>query len=45
MGGGQNLPKIPGLVKYMDTALHPDAHPTEKLQNDDLVLMVNANDM
>ncbi|KAH7329623.1 hypothetical protein B0I35DRAFT_420585 [Stachybotrys elegans] len=43
--GGRNLPKIPGFVKYLDAALHPDAHPTERLQDDDLVLMVDAYDV
>lgn len=43
--GGQNLPKIPGFVKYLDAAMHPDAHPDEKLGEDDLVLMVDAYDV
>ncbi|CAM1509871.1 Fc.00g002060.m01.CDS01 [Cosmosporella sp. VM-42] len=43
--GGQNLPKIPGFVKYLDAAMHPDADATEKLQEDDLVLMVDAYDV
>ncbi|KAM0482040.1 hypothetical protein ACHAPX_003374 [Trichoderma viride] len=43
--GGQNLPKIPGFVKYLDAAMHPEAHPDEKLEEDDLVLMVDAYDV
>ncbi|KAI9151310.1 hypothetical protein HJFPF1_08512 [Paramyrothecium foliicola] len=43
--GGRNLPKIPGFVKYLDAVLHPDAHPDEKLEDDDIVLMVDAYDV
>lgn len=43
--GGANLPKIPGFVKYLDAAMHPDAHPDERLEDDDLVLMVDAYDV
>lgn len=43
--GGQNLPKIPGFVKYLDAAMHPEAHPDEKLEEDDIVLMVDAYDV
>lgn len=43
--GGQNLPKIPGFVKYLDGVMHPDAHPDEKLDEEDLVLMVDAYDV
>lgn len=43
--GGRNLPKIPGFVKYLDAVLRHDADPTEKLRDDDLVLMVDAYDV
>lgn len=43
--GGKNLPKIPGFVDYLDSVLHPEAHPSERLEEDDLVLMVDAYDM
>lgn len=43
--GGQNLPKIPGFVEYLDAAMHPSAHASEKLGEDDLVLLVDAYDI
>ncbi|KAL2207295.1 hypothetical protein CC79DRAFT_1333094 [Sarocladium strictum] len=43
--GGANLPKIPGFVQYLDAAMHPEAHSSEKLKENDLVLMVDAYDV
>ncbi|KZZ87309.1 hypothetical protein AAL_08414 [Moelleriella libera RCEF 2490] len=43
--GGQNLPKLPGFVKYLDAVMHPDAHPDERLGDEDIVLMVDAYDV
>ncbi|KFA79345.1 hypothetical protein S40288_03530 [Stachybotrys chartarum IBT 40288] len=43
--GGKNLPKIPGFVNYLDAAMHPDVHPSERLEEDDIVLMVDAFDV
>ncbi|KAJ4247838.1 hypothetical protein NW762_013047 [Fusarium torreyae] len=42
---GRNLPKIPGFVKYLDAVMHPDAHPSERLEEDDIVLLVDAYDV
>ncbi|KAM0208969.1 hypothetical protein ACHAPA_008762 [Fusarium lateritium] len=42
---GKNLPKIPGLVKYLDAVMHPLAHPSERLRENDIVLMVDGYDM
>ncbi|SPJ72111.1 uncharacterized protein FTOL_01839 [Fusarium torulosum] len=42
---GKNLPKIPGLVKYLDAVMHPEAHSSERLREDDIVLMVDGYDM
>ncbi|CVL11787.1 hypothetical protein FPRO06_13084 [Fusarium proliferatum] len=43
--GGHNLPKIPGIVDYLDAVLHPDAHPSERLSEDDIILMVDGHDV
>jgi hypothetical protein len=43
--GGRNLPKIPGFLNYLDGVMHPEAHPSERLGEDDLVLMVDAFDV
>lgn len=43
--GGENLPKIPGFVEYLDAAMHSSAHPSEKLGEDDIVLLVDAYDI
>ncbi|KAF4451267.1 hypothetical protein F53441_5688 [Fusarium austroafricanum] len=43
--GGQNLLKIPGIVKYLDAVMHPDAHPSERLRENDLVLIVDGYDV
>ncbi|KAH7256204.1 hypothetical protein BKA59DRAFT_552025 [Fusarium tricinctum] len=42
---GKNLPKIPGFVKYLDAVMHSEAHPSERLREDDIVLMVDGYDM
>ncbi|KAG8672141.1 hypothetical protein FPOAC2_05509 [Fusarium poae] len=42
---GKALPKIPGLVHYLDSVMHPNATATEKLEEDDLVLMVDSHDV
>ncbi|KAF5657454.1 hypothetical protein FHETE_10424 [Fusarium heterosporum] len=41
---GKNLPKIPGFVQYLDGVMHPNASSTERLQDHDIVLMVDAYD-
>ncbi|KAF4965716.1 hypothetical protein FSARC_6499 [Fusarium sarcochroum] len=41
---GQKLLKIPGFVKYLDNVLHPMADPSEKLQEDDIVVIVDGYD-
>ncbi|KAF4345161.1 hypothetical protein FBEOM_867 [Fusarium beomiforme] len=43
--GGHNLPKIVGIVKYLDAVMHPDAHPSEALSDDDIVLIVDGYDI
>ncbi|RGP76855.1 hypothetical protein FLONG3_4938 [Fusarium longipes] len=43
--GGRNLPKVPGFVAYLEAAMHPDAHPSERLEEDDIVLLVDAYDV
>ncbi|KAH7007072.1 hypothetical protein EDB80DRAFT_718183 [Ilyonectria destructans] len=42
---GKGLIKTVGIVKYLDAALHPNAHPDEKLDEDDLVLMSDGSDV
>ncbi|KAM0345480.1 hypothetical protein ACHAPU_006407 [Fusarium lateritium] len=42
---GTNLPKIPGFVQYLDGVMHPNASSTERLQEDDIVLMVDGYDV
>ncbi|KAH7184983.1 uncharacterized protein B0J16DRAFT_304238 [Fusarium flagelliforme] len=42
---GRCLPKIPGMVHYLDTVMHPNATDLEKLEEDDLVLMVDGRDV
>ncbi|KAH7253714.1 uncharacterized protein BKA55DRAFT_566127 [Fusarium redolens] len=42
---GKNLPKIIGFVNYLDSVMHPNATATEKLEEDDIVLMVDAYDV
>ncbi|RGP69149.1 hypothetical protein FSPOR_4864 [Fusarium sporotrichioides] len=42
---GKNLPKIPGLVHYLDSVMHPNATDLERLEEDDLVLMVDSHDV
>ncbi|CEF77767.1 hypothetical protein FGSG_03047 [Fusarium graminearum PH-1] len=42
---GRNLPKIPGMVHYLDSVMHPNATDLERLEEDDLVLMVDARDV
>ena len=42
---GRCLPKIPCMVHYLDTVMHPNATDLEKLEEDDLVLMVDARDV
>ncbi|KAL4731208.1 hypothetical protein ACLX1H_000170 [Fusarium chlamydosporum] len=43
--GGRNLIKIPGMIGYLDAAMHPDAHPSERLEEDDIVLLVDGHDI
>ncbi|KAI1071525.1 hypothetical protein LB507_005053 [Fusarium sp. FIESC RH6] len=43
--GGKNLPKVPGFVDYLDAVMHPNAHPSERLEEDDIVLLVDAYDV
>ncbi|KAF4450640.1 hypothetical protein F53441_6301 [Fusarium austroafricanum] len=42
---GKNLPKIPGFVEYLDSVMHPNATHLEKLEEDDIVLMVDGYDV
>lgn len=42
---GKNLPKIIGFVNYLDSVMHPNATAEEKLEEDDIVLMVDAYDV
>lgn len=42
---GKSLIKTVGMVRYLDAALHPDAHPDEKLDEDDLVLVSDGSDV
>ena len=42
---GRCLPKIPGMVHYLDAVMHPNATDLEKLEEDDLVLMVDGRDV
>lgn len=42
--GGQNLPKIPGVVRYLEAAMHESAHPDDKLKENDIVLVADAFD-
>ncbi|KAF4434861.1 hypothetical protein FACUT_7521 [Fusarium acutatum] len=42
---GKHLPKITGLVNYLDSAMHPNATAEEKLEEDDIVLTVDAYDV
>ncbi|KAF7554931.1 hypothetical protein G7Z17_g2556 [Cylindrodendrum hubeiense] len=43
--GGVNMPKITGISKYLDSALRDDAHPDEKLYEDDIVLIADGYDI
>ncbi|KAF7563711.1 hypothetical protein G7046_g410 [Stylonectria norvegica] len=43
--GGPNLVKVPAVLDYLDSALRHDAHPSEKLEHDDIVLIVDAYDI
>jgi hypothetical protein len=43
--GGRNLPKVPGFVAYLEAAMHPNAHPSERLEEDDIVLLVDGYDI
>ncbi|KAF4342459.1 hypothetical protein FBEOM_3608 [Fusarium beomiforme] len=42
---GKALPKIIGFVDYLDSVMHPNATASEKLEEDDIVLMVDAFDV
>ncbi|KAI1072023.1 hypothetical protein LB507_005113 [Fusarium sp. FIESC RH6] len=42
---GKNLPKIPGMIQYLDSVMHPNATDLERLEEDDLVLMVDGRDI
>ncbi|OBS24255.1 hypothetical protein FPOA_04801 [Fusarium poae] len=43
--GGRNLVKVPGVVEYLEAATRPDAHPSERLNDDDIVLIVDGYDI
>ncbi|CEF77647.1 hypothetical protein FGSG_02949 [Fusarium graminearum PH-1] len=43
--GGRNLLKVPGIVDYLEAATRPDAHPSERLDDDDIVLIVDGYDI
>ncbi|KAL6400100.1 hypothetical protein AUP68_15792 [Ilyonectria robusta] len=43
--GGQNIIKVPAVLGYLDSVLRADAHPSEKLEDDDIVLIVDAFDV
>lgn len=42
---GKNLSKIPGIKKYLDALLHENAHPDERLEEDDIVLIADGYDI
>ncbi|RGP61278.1 hypothetical protein FLONG3_10587 [Fusarium longipes] len=42
---GKALPKLFGFVDYLDSVMHPNATESEKLKEDDIVLMVDAFDV
>lgn len=43
--GGPNLSKISGIMRYLDAVLHVDAHPDDKLHNDDVVVIADGFDV
>ncbi|OBS26130.1 hypothetical protein FPOA_00073 [Fusarium poae] len=43
--GSQNLAKAPGIVNYLDTVMNPDAHPSERLREHDIVLITDGYDV
>lgn len=43
--GGPNLIKLPAVLGYLDLVLRDDAHPSEKLEDDDIVIIVDAFDV
>ena len=43
--GGPNLSKISGIMRYLDAALHQDAHPDEWLHEDDVVVIADGFDV
>ncbi|CAM1508802.1 Fc.00g056500.m01.CDS01 [Cosmosporella sp. VM-42] len=43
--GGPNLIKVPAVLGYLDSVLRHDAHPSEKLEHDDIVLIADAFDV
>ena len=43
--GGPNLSKISGIMRYLDAALHEDAHPDEWLHEDDVVVIADGFDV
>ncbi|RGP71977.1 hypothetical protein FSPOR_3092 [Fusarium sporotrichioides] len=43
--GGRNLLKVPGVLDYLEAATRPDAHPSERLNDDDIVLVVDGYDI
>lgn len=42
---GKALPKIPGLLHYLDSVMHPNATHLEKLEEEDIVIMIDARDV
>ena len=43
--GGRNLIKVPAVLDYLDAALRADAHPSEKLEHDDIVVIADSYDV
>ncbi|CEI63651.1 hypothetical protein FVEN_g6777 [Fusarium venenatum] len=43
--GDPNLAKIPGIIKYLDTVMHPDAHASERLRETDILLIADGYDV
>lgn len=42
---GRTMSKIPGVTRYLDAVLREDAHPDDKLKEDDLVLIADGYDI
>lgn len=43
--GGSHLGKISGVLEYLDGISHKEAHEGDKMNNDDLVMIVDAYDL